>query len=50
MSDRLDYLPDDADLWAHWNGFPDADALRAWGREAERDRLAKSSSDHEGTE
>ena len=35
-----DVMPDEAaDLWAMCYGFSDADELKAWGEEAERDRI-----------
>lgn len=34
-----DANPDHADLWAMWNGFDDADALKDWGERAERERM-----------
>lgn len=33
-----------ADLWAMSHGFTDADEMKHWGEQMERDRLAKSES------
>ncbi|WP_299085736.1 hypothetical protein [uncultured Ruegeria sp.] len=33
-----------AHLWALWYGFQDADELKEWGEQAERERLAELSS------
>lgn len=33
---------DQADLWAMWNGFFDADELKEWGDQAERKRRAEA--------
>lgn len=34
-------IKEQADLWAIWHGFSDADEMKQWGEEMERDRLAK---------
>ncbi|WP_341235923.1 hypothetical protein [uncultured Sulfitobacter sp.] len=33
-----------ADLWAMSHGFSDADEMKQWGKQMERERLAKSES------
>ena len=33
-----------ADLWAMSHGFSDADEMKQWGEQMERERLAKSES------
>lgn len=41
---NLDAVSDQADLWAVWNGFGDADELKQWGENAERERLGEQAS------
>lgn len=41
---NIDAASDQADLWAVWNGFNDADALKEWGENAERERLGEQAS------
>ncbi|OBY26769.1 hypothetical protein [Leisingera sp. JC1] len=40
----IDTISDQADLWAFWNGFGDADELKQWGENAERERLGEQAS------
>ncbi|MGH1356858.1 MAG: hypothetical protein ACRBBS_17540 [Thalassovita sp.] len=30
-----------SDLWANWHGFNDAEELKEWGEQVERDRQAE---------
>ncbi|MEO9824145.1 MAG: hypothetical protein ABJF50_06985 [Paracoccaceae bacterium] len=42
---EADYFKaENADLWAMWYGFGDADELKEWGEKMERDRLAELAS------
>lgn len=45
MTDQsLDLEDEQADLWAKWHGFNDADELKEWGKQAERERLTEQAS------
>ena len=37
-------MKEQADLWAMSHGFSDADEMKQWGEQMERERLAKSES------
>jgi hypothetical protein len=37
-------IKEQADLWAMSHGFSDADEMKQWGEQMERERLAKSES------
>ena len=37
-------IKEQADLWAMSQGFSDADEMKQWGEQMERERLAKSES------
>lgn len=41
---NIDAASEQADLWAVWNGFNDADELKEWGENAERERLGEQAS------
>ena len=34
-------IKEQADLWTMWHGFSDADEMKQWGEQVERERLAK---------
>ncbi|UWQ55922.1 hypothetical protein [Leisingera caerulea] len=46
-SKNIDTISDQADLWAMWNGFENADELKEWGENSERERLVEQASQKE---
>ncbi|NSY40707.1 hypothetical protein [Leisingera sp. ANG59] len=44
QNQNIDAASEQADLWAVWNGFNDADELKEWGENAERERLGERAS------